>query len=134
MGNYVYSTLSCDNSYTNYRSNHSNDMPVVHERVLIKGGANIATKLFGTPAGVMTSVSDNELEILEKNPVFQTHKDKGFITVRKSQVDVERAASDMEAKDSSAPVVPQDLELLDDGKPETARIAARNGGKLKAIV
>lgn len=108
MANYIYSTLATDVTYTLYDKGAS-DLPVVDKKVFIRGGTGVANKYLQTPMGVMTEVSDAELEIMKQVPLFQRHVDKGFITVEKKNVDPEVVAADMESRDVSAPLVPEDF-------------------------
>lgn len=106
---YIYSTLTCDNEYVLYKKGGA-DIPVVETSVLIKGGANLATKRGDTPPGAVTIVTDGQLAALEQNPVFQTHVENGFIIVSKSKPDVEVVAADMTSRAPDAPIVPEDYD------------------------
>lgn len=123
--NFVYSTLSTDVFYVPYHEKlDQNDMPIAEKDagVLIKGGANVATKHLVTPKGVVTTVSDEQLEMLEKNDLFQLHKKNGFIIVDTSKVDPEVRAADMEQRDDSAPATPNDY----DGQDGVSQPSASN--------
>lgn len=109
---YVYSTLTCDNLYHHYERNetaNAQEPGIITASVLIKGGTGVATKHLVTPMGVVTSVSDEELDFLKKDKNFQEHVKNGFITFDKVKVDPEVAAGKMETRDKSAPYVPQDV-------------------------
>jgi hypothetical protein len=124
---YVYSTLTCDNIYTNYDNSGSNkDTPVVVRQILIKGGAGIATKHLVTPLGVVTNVTDDDLASLKLNEDFQAHMRNGFIKIDKKKVDVEVAAADMATRDKSAPYVPGDIDFND---PNVAKPASNKPSK-----
>jgi hypothetical protein len=111
---YVYSTLSNDNIYASYDNSGTNkDTPVLQRSILIKGGAGIATKHLLTPLGIVTKVTDDELEHLQKNEDFQLHIKNGFIKFDKKKVDPEVAAADMASRDKSAPYVPEDIDSSD---------------------
>lgn len=107
--NVIYSTLTAPQNYTRWKANH--DLRVKDKEVLVNGGANVADKFLITPKGAVTIVTDAELEVLESNPSFQRHKERGFITVQKgaSKGDVEKAVSDMVGRDDSAPLVEADF-------------------------
>lgn len=105
---FVYSTLTADNEYVSYTKGAS-DMPRAEQRVLIKGGAGVATKHLETPLGFVTEVSEDELTFLLKNPVFQLHVKNKFITYDGQKMDIEKVVSDMASRDGSAPMVPQDI-------------------------
>ena len=110
---YVFSTKSCPTEYAVYRQTSNKDLSVVERKIKINGGANVATKFpnLHTPRGVATHVTDEELELLEAHPCFRIHKENGFITVEKKQVEADKVASDMRQKDTSAPRTPQDPEF-----------------------
>ena len=110
MANYVYSTLSSPVTYVIYAPKIATQMEnVAAHRITINGGANIANNVLYTPKGIATSVSDEDIEMLEKDPVFIQHKKNGFVTVSKSRKDADIVARDMKEKDSSAPVTPEDF-------------------------
>jgi len=109
MTNYVYSTLTCDNIYNTYLPKSTvNDFNIVSKGIKINGGANVSNKNFVTNYGVLTVVSDEDLDLLEKNPCFADHKKNGFIVVDKQKLDANEVSEDMTKKDKSAPKVPKD--------------------------
>ena len=108
MSAYIYSTLSCDNEYRGYKEG-SKDVPTVKWAVVIKGGANIASKNLITPKGVLTTVSDEEMKLLEGNAQFKRHVDRGFLIVEKKKVEAEEVAKNMKKKDKSAPTTDEDF-------------------------
>lgn len=112
---YVYSTLTCDNRYTAYTSG-GDGSPIEAHSVLIKGGSNSVGPLtLLTPYGVRTEVSADDLAFLETIPAFRQHRDNGFIVVSGDKVDPEVAAADMETRDASAPMTPEDIKSLNSG-------------------
>lgn len=120
--NYVYSTLSCDNTYAIYaKADKNQPVHTIAKRILIKGGANVSNKALYTPLGVATQVSDEDLALLMDDSHFQQHMHRGFIRVEKSKKDGDAVAAKMTAKDNSAPKIKGDKELtaniLDAAKP-----------------
>lgn len=107
---YVYSTLSCDQIYTNHRIDASG-VPQPTAKILIRGGANIMTKALVTPLGVATKVSAEELQELRANEMFKLHMQNGFISISEAKIDADVAAADMTGRDQSAPIVEQDGEI-----------------------
>jgi len=105
---YVYSTLASDVAYTNHMAG-GGDMPIELPPVTIKGGAGIANERLMTPRGVVTEVTEQEVEYLRQNEVFKMHEKNGFIEVSESRVDPDIAAADMTGRDNSAPLVPEDF-------------------------
>jgi hypothetical protein len=120
---YVYSTLAADVNYTRYikpkvvavpgQTSRAVDLPIVEKAVLIKGGSGVAPvgmRKLETPYGIMTKVTEEELELLNANEVFQTHLKNGYIQVRKGKVNPEVAVtSGMESRDVSAPIIEADM-------------------------
>ena len=119
---YIHSTLTNDTAYASYVKTGDGSPNKIERQVLIKGGANRATKQLVTPLGAVTSVTDEELEFLEKNELFQQHKKGGFIKVTKWDSNPDRAVHDMTPKDGCAPKTPDDPEYkgktINVGKPE----------------
>ncbi len=130
---YIYSTLTSDNHYNVFDTSNSNGQsPIVRKSILVKGGTGVSNKHFVTPLGVVTNVTKEDLEILKKDEVFKTHVKNGFITFREDKVDTEVAAAEMETRDESAPLVPEDFketgEVID-AKP----VAAKKSGVIKNL-
>ncbi len=114
---HIASTLSADVHYTIYeKKNHPSGANTVVHKIKVKGGANVANSKHIladrvlTPKGVVTKVSEEDLALLEKDEVFQTHKKNGFVQIIHSNAapDADKAARDLEAKDQSAPFAPDD--------------------------
>lgn len=106
---YVISTLSNDQLYCSYADRK--DVKIVTKEILIKGGANIQNRrtLLASNEGVITPVSEADYAELEKNPVFKMHLEKGFIKIRKTnETDARKAAENMNTKDKSAQLTPED--------------------------
>ena len=104
---YVFSTLASDVAYTNHAQG-GGDLPIDLPPVVIKGGAGIANERIVTPRGVATEVTEEQVEYLRANQVFQLHEKNGFVMVSDTYGDPDTVAADMTGRDISAPVVPQD--------------------------
>lgn len=89
---YIYSTLSNNQSYSIDGG----------KEVLIAGRANVANKNLITVRGVVTSVTDDELNQLRKNMVFKAHLDNGFLEIGSVKTDPEKVAENMKPKDAAA--------------------------------
>lgn len=105
---YVYSTLSSDVNYTNHVPG-GGDLPIALPSVHIKGGAGVANDRLITPRGVVTEITEEEAEYLRANTVFQLHEQNGFVEISDVSIDPDKAAANLEGRDQSAPLVPQDL-------------------------
>lgn len=114
---FVFSTLANDQQYVHYTAGP--DLPLEISRTFIKGGTGVANDRLITPIGVMTEVSVEDYELLQKNPEFNAHTERGFITVREGKADPEQVASDMETQDNSAPLTPSDFK---DDEPKTGSV------------
>ena len=104
---YVFSTLASDVAYTNHAQG-GGDLPIDLPPVVIKGGAGVANERIVTPRGVATEVTEEQVEYLRANQVFQLHEKNGFVMVSETNGDPDKVAADMTGRDISAPVVPQD--------------------------
>lgn len=108
MSHFVYSTLTNDQCYITWRKAEFSAHAEPEHKVLIRGGANRATKSLVTPHGTVTEISDKDFGHLKTNEVFQRHEKGGFIKVMANRVDPEvAAADDMDLADDSAPATPQ---------------------------
>lgn len=114
---YITSTLSSGVNYAIYGKT-AGGLPVIKKEITINGGSNVINKLFVTPHGVVTEVSDEDLELLEAHPLFKRHKEAGFIKVSKSaKLDI----SSMEEKDKSAQLVEKDFTKKGKKAPKVAK-------------
>lgn len=113
---YVYSTMTAGNDYVCWEHSPANELPEYRKEntVSIAGGHGVANKNLITPLGVMTPITAAQHELLQSNEVFKVHQKAGFITVQKRSVDPEKVAADLETRDKSAPLVPQDFEKKGD--------------------
>lgn len=117
MPKFIYSTLANDTTYANYAKGGA-DLPSTTKKIKIKGGVGVPDKKENTVQGVVTEVSDEEHEHLQKNAVFQRHLKNGFVFVSDKARDPEKVAADMESRDPSAPIVPEDFDKTDTVKPK----------------
>lgn len=78
---YIISKLSANTDYVVY-GDVTGGKKVILKHILIKGGAGVTDKkTLLLPNGFATEVTEEELELLEKNKVFQIHKKNGHISV-----------------------------------------------------
>ena len=104
---YIYSTLTGDQLYTNYKQS-PNGVAIPTAEILICGGANLMTKALVTPRGTVTEITAEDLAELRKNEVFNLHVENGFIQISESKADADIVAADMTGRDKSAPIVAED--------------------------
>jgi hypothetical protein len=127
---HVYSTLANNNEYVLYTNNGPGGVNIAERTVLIKGGHGVHKKGIGTPMGVHTTVSDDDMAWLQEDFSFKQHIKNGYIQVRKSDVNTEVAAADMVTRNQrtdACPIVPQDFK--DDGDKETVKPVSGKGKK-----
>lgn len=135
----VASTLATDVKYTLWQPK-SKDAPggpnTALKHVTIHGGHGVAHKRANggleTPIGMITSVTDDELELLNKDEVFQTHMKNGYVRIIKSDTEIssEKAAKDLEAKEPSAPL--DDADFKEGGRAGDTKDLKLSLGKGKS--
>ena len=107
----IFSTLSASVACAIYVKkvdpNHPNK---IEKKIVINGGANVASKHLLTPKGVVTIVSEEDYKILKDHVSFKSYLERGFVTVDvENKKTVDRAVKDMEKKDKSAPKTEKDV-------------------------
>lgn len=113
MANYIHSTASQDMIYRIYAEGRQNQATPIKD-ILIKGHANVTDPhTLVTPTGVVTEVSDEDLELLKKSAAFQRHVMHGFMKVLKDKSEFD--GSDLNARDKSAQL--KDAEYAHDEDP-----------------
>lgn len=94
MTKFVLSTQSTSTKYQDH-STADGGMLVVNRTVMVRGGANLASLSGGfgemtkteegtpiwTPRGVVTPVSDEDAEFLQRHPVFIAEQKAGFVMI-----------------------------------------------------
>jgi len=108
MTHYVFSTHATDIAYAEYIPGPQGGLPTVGRSVTIKGGANVANKLLVTPRGVVTPVTDDEMDFLLGDAQFQAHEKAGFIQFDSRKADPEEIARGMNGNDKSRPLTDAD--------------------------
>jgi|SRR5882757_2325130 len=122
---YIYSTLSADTKYTLYEKNGQGDLVIPIRGITIKGGANVASKSFVTPQGVVTEVTDEELTFLQENSIFKAHVEGGFLRIDNKKIEVEKAVKSLEKGDKSKPLTHADYPA--DGRTQLGPVGAIPG-------
>lgn len=127
---YIYSTLTCDNAYAVYEpSTDATQISIIKRTILIKGGHGVANKYVQTPRGVVTEVSDEDFAALQLDAHFQQHVKNGFITYEKSKADTESVAKNMQDRDASAPLIPDEFEEIQDKEGNVRKVYKPRGKK-----
>lgn len=128
---FIYSTLTCSNTFVLYApKSDPHALSRVVKRIEIHGGHGMKNpKALDTPRGVVTRVSDEELELLQQSSSFKRQVAAGFIVVDKKEVDPAKKAADMAEKDASAPLTPDDFVKSEDSTDEIALYKNKKKGK-----
>lgn len=116
---YILSKLANTQIYTTYAKGVGDNMNIPVKSVEIKGGADVTDKQLVSPEGVITFVSDDDLEVLKSNKDFQRHLDGGYINYFKSQPNIDKQADKM-TKDKSRQVKKSDYEKEKKQAPKTS--------------
>ena len=120
MSKYVFSTLTANQKYPTWAKVPGRDIPIMQGYVLIHGGANLPSKVLVTPRGVLTEITDEQYGRLKESPGFKQHLENGFLSVEAKPHDIDKVVSDLEEKDTSAPMTPKDFEDAGQKPPTTA--------------
>lgn len=125
---FVYSTATNSGTYIKYKSDHSkgHGHSEVLKKVTIQGGHGVATKALVTPKGVVTKVTQEELDFLMENESFKRHLKAGFMAVDSKKVDPADKAANMAPADNSAPLTPADFEKGENSTEETKIFKGRS--------
>ena len=117
---FIYSTLTCSNSFAVYApKTDPKSLSRIVKRIEIHGGHGMKNpKALDTPMGVVTKVTDEELELLQKDLSFQQQVKYGYIVVDSKKTDPAKIAVNMNPKDESAPLTPKDFEKSDDSEED----------------
>ena len=109
---YIYSTLSADQDYCLYDKNtDAHSLPVPVRVIRVNGKANVMNdKTFLTPRGALTSITEDDLKVLQQIPAFQKHAKANYLTVEKSKADPDEVAKDLVKKDKGAQLTEDDFD------------------------
>ena len=117
---YVYSTATCPIAYIKYKPPLESEKSdrrgagaghnQILKKVTINGGHGVNTKHLFTPQGVVTQISEEDMDFLLENEAFQRHVKAGYMSYDKKKVDPAKKAVNMSAKDGAAPLTPKDFE------------------------
>lgn len=129
MAKFVLSTATCSQRFVLFRKGENGSMNVEERAVLVKGGANSPSMTSGfgeltntdqgqplwTPRGVVTSITDEEADLLAEHEGFQAAVKRGFYQIvdesfgDSHQKVAAAVSSDMTPADGSAPLNPTTL-------------------------
>jgi len=111
---FIASTATTPIAFVRYAEQTDDNMLAVElQRVVIKGGANLADKNLFTPRGVVTKISDKDWEMLCQDKKFAEMVEAGFMTVLTDIGSKDAAIADLTPKDRSAPRTEADYRNLE---------------------
>jgi len=117
---FILSKLSNNQNYVKWVKG-ANGINQACESVLIKGGADVINKrTLETPQGVVTEVTEAQLELLKENPDFRAQVEAGFLSIIENKISEEKAeekAAEM-PKDNSRQKTPKDYKSKGKAKPK----------------
>ena|ERR1700759_849771 len=142
MTAYVYSIAAAPGSYIVYEPKLQGQQTVarrIQKRITIKGGCGVAhaQRMDGhnfdpdsmlpplvTPKGaIITSVTDEEMEMLKKNKNFMQAVEKGYLSFEEGKkVSVEKKLNTMMEKDDKGPLTKEGFKTNEMGKPKDKRL------------
>jgi len=107
---YIYSTLTASQNFVEWKE--TSDLPIAARKITILGGHGVINKQIVTPRGVVTKVSDKDMEFLKTYPPFLKMVEEGFLSYEdKKNVDVEKKIVHMNLKgDNSRQLTPAEFE------------------------
>lgn len=117
----VLSTLTSAQDYTFYQKGGEDGVNQPVRTIHLNGGANLADQHFVTKDGVVTDLSDADIEMLKTHPVFQLHVNNGFVRILNTPTEETKAKTDMEAEDKSAPLTPAKYEKRGKKSPKSGK-------------
>lgn len=104
----IITTNSAKCSFVTYDRDPQGNL-IEKGKIFIGGGANVFNGVI-VPASAGTIVSDEELESLKLNPIFNRMVKNGFIAVVSPKVKQEEASADLTEKDNSAQMTVKDVQ------------------------
>lgn len=103
---YLHSTLANNQKYWDGGYNQDGSK----RSIFVAGKAGIPNQHMLILPAAITEVSDEELELLKRNHVFDLHVKNGFITIEGKKVEAEKVASSMNKSDKSKPKTKEEFE------------------------
>lgn len=104
---FITSKLSTSVNYTFYTKG-PNNINVITDTITLKGGADVINKkTLQTPSGVVTELTDDQLEKLKTHPVFKKHLENGYVEILSTEKEAAKADKDLK-EDKSKQLTPKD--------------------------
>lgn len=104
---FVTSKLAAPVNYTFYELG-ANKINRAVDTITINGGADVINKkTLDTPSGVVTELTDEQLDKLKTHPVFKEHLQNGYITIVSTEKEAKKVEADLK-EDNSKQLTPKD--------------------------
>lgn len=106
---FITSKMAAPVTYAFYTKG-ANKINVVTDEITVNGGADVINKRsLDTPAGVVTELTDEQIDKLKSHPVFKMHLENGAVAIFESEKEAKKAENDLN-KDKSSQLTPEDYE------------------------
>ena len=117
---YVASRMATGVDYAFYKKGPSG-LNEVYKTITINGGADVINKkTLETPHGIVTSLSDEDFDLLKSNAVFQEHLKNGCLNFYNNYKAADNAEKTL-TKDNSKQLTPEDYKKQGKRKPKTTK-------------
>ena len=104
---FITSRLATSVNYTFYTKG-ANNINVVTDTITVKGGADVINKKsLETPQGVVTELTDEQIDKLKSHPVFKQHLKGGYITIVSTEKEAKKVETELQ-EDKSKQLTPKD--------------------------
>lgn len=104
---FITSKLSSPVTYAFYQKSPSGINNIV-DKITINGGADVINKRsLETPSGVVTELTDEQIEKLKSHPVFSEHLKNGYVAILGNEKEAKKADTELK-EDNSKQLTPKD--------------------------
>lgn len=106
---FITSKMAAPVTYAFYTKG-ANRINVVTDEITVNGGAGVINKRsLETPQGVVTELTDEQIDKLKSHPVFKMHLTNGAVAILGTEKEAKKAEEDLK-KDKSSQLTPEDYE------------------------
>ena len=106
---FITSKMAASVTYAFYTKG-ANKINIVTDEITVNGGADVINKRsLETPSGVVTELTDEQIDKLKTHPVFKMHLANGAVAILGSEKEAKKADEDLN-KDKSSQLTPEDYE------------------------
>lgn len=106
---FITSKMAAGVKYAFYAQNE-NKINVIVDEIEVKGGADVINKRsLDTPQGVVTELTDKQIDKLKSHPVFKMHLASGAVAILGTEKEAKKVETELE-EDKSSQIKPEDYE------------------------